>query len=32
VAGKHPEIVAQLEKIMRAEHVAHLEFPFPGLD
>jgi len=32
VAAKHPEIVAQIEKIMRAEHVANPAFPFPGLD
>ena len=32
VATEHPEIVAQMEKLMREQHVPSKEFPFPALD
>lgn len=32
VAASHPDIVAQIEKVMREQHVPSTEFPFPALD
>jgi predicted phage-related endonuclease len=32
VAAEHPDIVAQIEKLMRDEHQKSDEFPFPVLD
>lgn len=32
VAAQHPDVVAQLEKILRAQHVPSKEFPIRGLD
>ncbi|MFB3904524.1 MAG: arylsulfatase [Acidobacteriota bacterium] len=32
VTARHPEIVARLTEIMRAQHVASPRFPFPALD
>lgn len=32
VAAKHPEVVAQLQKIMRQQHERNTVFPFPALD
>ena len=32
VSAEHPEIVAQMEALMRREHVASQEFPLPALD
>jgi arylsulfatase A-like enzyme len=32
VAAAHPEIVARLEKLARAQHLPSKEFPFPYLD
>lgn len=32
VSAEHPKIVAQLEKLMREQHVPSKEFPFPPLD
>ncbi|REK19635.1 MAG: N-acetylgalactosamine-6-sulfatase [Planctomycetota bacterium] len=32
VAAEHPEIVAQIEKIMRQQHTPSAEFAFPALD
>lgn len=32
VAAKHPDIVNKLADVMRAQHVASVEFPFPALD
>jgi arylsulfatase A len=32
VSGQHPEMVAQIERLMREQHVPSGEFPFPALD
>jgi arylsulfatase len=32
VASQHPKIVAQMEKLMREQHVPSQEFPFSALD
>ena len=32
VASQHPEIVAQIESVMLAQHVNSTDFPFPALD
>jgi hypothetical protein len=32
VAAKHPDIVAKLTELMRAQHTPSAEFPFPVLD
>ena len=32
VSADHPEIVAKIEKLMKSEHTASAEFPFPALD
>ena len=32
VAATHPEIVAQIDKLMREQHSPSVEFPFPALD
>jgi arylsulfatase len=32
VSADHPDIVAQIEKVMKAEHTPSAEFPFPALD
>lgn len=32
VSAQHPEIVAQIEKLMRDQHTANPDFPFPVLD
>jgi len=32
IAAANPKVVAQLEKILRQQHVASKEFPFPTLD
>jgi len=32
VAGQHPEVVAQLEKVMREQHTPAADFPIPALD
>lgn len=32
VSGDHPEIVAQIEKLMREQHVASADFPFSVID
>jgi arylsulfatase A len=32
VAATHPEIVAQIDKLMREQHTPSPEFPFPALD
>ncbi len=32
VSAAHPEIVAQIERLMREQHVPNPEFPFPALD
>jgi arylsulfatase len=32
VSAQHPEVVAQMERIMREQHVPSKEFPFPPLD
>ena len=31
-AKQHPEVVAQLTEILRAQHTASAEFPLPALD
>ena len=32
VSAQHPEIVAQIEKLMREQHTPNSDFPFPTLD
>ena len=32
VSAQHPEIVAQIEKLMREQHTPNPDFPFPALD
>ena len=32
VAAQHPDVVARIGDLMRAQHVASAEFPFPALD
>jgi arylsulfatase A len=32
VSAEHPEIVAQIAKLMKEQHVPSAEFPFPALD
>ena len=32
VAAQHPDIVAQIEQVMRAQHTPSAEFPLPALD
>jgi arylsulfatase A len=32
VSAQHPEIVAQIEKLMREQHTANADFPFAALD
>jgi arylsulfatase A-like enzyme len=32
VAAEHPQVVAEMEAILRAQHVPSAEFPFPALD
>ena len=32
LAAKHPDIVARIEKIMKAEHVASAIFPLKSID
>lgn len=32
VAAEHPDVVARLEQIMRAQHVASPQFPLPAID
>jgi arylsulfatase A-like enzyme len=32
VAAAHPDVVTQIEKLMREQHVKSAEFPFPAID
>lgn len=32
VADQHPEIVAEMDRIMKSQHTASAEFPFPAID
>ena len=32
VAGRHPEVVERLDRLMRAQHAASPDFPLPALD
>jgi hypothetical protein len=32
VSAQHPEIVAQIEKVIREQHTPNPDFPFPALD
>ena len=32
VSAQHPDIVAQIEKLMQGQHTPNLDFPFPPLD
>ena len=32
VAAAHPDVVAQIEKLMRDQHAPNPDFPFPALD
>jgi len=32
VSAQHPDIIAQIEKLMREQHTPNPEFPLPGID
>jgi arylsulfatase len=32
VSAEHPEVVAQIAKVMRDQHTPNPDFPFPAID